>query len=106
MSNRSAWNKLYKRNVNGSTQVWWQEQDGGRYRTHSGQLDGKITVSEWTQATPKNVGRANETSSEEQAQVEIEAAYVLKRKKGYRDELAAAERLADPHGHEFEGRQS
>jgi ATP-dependent DNA ligase len=84
---------LYKRNVNGSTQVWWMERVGGRYRTHSGQLDGKITVSEWTQATPKNVGRANETSSEAQAQVELEAAYVLKRKKGYRDDLGAARTL-------------
>lgn len=81
----SNMNKLYKRTSTGATQVWWQEIDGNKFRTHSGQDGGKIVVSEWTTCTAKNVGKANETTPEEQAKLEVEANYVLKRKKGYCD---------------------
>lgn len=83
--------KLYKRTSTGATQVWWQELAGPRYRTHSGQLDGKIVVSEWTTAKPKNVGRANATTSEQQAAKEVESNYTLKRKAGYEDTPTAAQ---------------
>lgn len=76
---------LYKRTATGATQVWWMEQDGPRYRTHSGQHGGAITTTAWTTAKPKNVGRSNETSAEQQASAEVASAYELKRKKGYRD---------------------
>lgn len=75
--------KLYKRTSTGATQTWWLELEGDRYRTHSGQLEGAITTSAWTQAKPKNVGRSNETSGEEQAAAEVASAYELKGKKGY-----------------------
>lgn len=76
---------LYKRTATGSTQVWSMECIGGRYRTITGKLGGAMTTSEWTQAVPKNVGRANATSAAEQAEAEVAAEYELKRKKGYRD---------------------
>lgn len=76
---------LYKRTTTGATQTWWIEQEGDRYRMHSGQLGGAITVSAWTTAKPKNVGRANETTGEQQASAEVDSAYELKRKKGYLD---------------------
>ena len=82
--------KLYKVTSTGATQVWWLEREGGRYCTHSGQVDGAIVVSEWTRAEPKNVGRSNQTSPEEQARAEVAAKYELKRKKGYRDTPDAA----------------
>lgn len=84
---------LYKKNVDGSIQTWWLEQDGDRYRTHSGKLKGKIVVSEWTTAKPKNTGRSNATTSEEQAVAEIESAYTLKRKKGYADSPSDAKKV-------------
>lgn len=82
--------KLYKRTATGAVQVWWQETIGDRYRTHSGQDGGQIVTSEWTVATPKNVGRSNETTAEDQARAEVESNYTLKRKKGYVDSLGIA----------------
>lgn len=76
---------LYKRTTTGATQTWWIEQEADRYRMHSGQLGGAITVSAWTTAKPKNVGRANETTGTQQASAEVDSAYELKRKKGYLD---------------------
>lgn len=73
---------LYKRTTTGAIQVWWMEQNGNGYRTHSGQLDGSIVVSAWTHAEPKNVGRTNATTAEEQATLEIEAKYTKKIEQG------------------------
>lgn len=82
--------KLYKRTSTGAIQVWWQEREDDRYRTHSGQYNGAIVSSEWTVAVPKNVGRANATTASEQAEAEVGANYELKRKKGYTDSADAA----------------
>lgn len=82
--------KLYKRTATGAVQVWWQERNGGQYRTHSGQDGGQIVTSEWTQAKPKNVGRSNETTADTQARLEVESNYARKRKDGYRDSVGAA----------------
>jgi len=75
---------LYKETSTGAIQKWWMEQDGAKYRSHSGQIEGKITTSEWTIAQPKNVGRSNATTGEQQASAEIDSEYELKVKKGYR----------------------
>lgn len=82
--------KLYKRTATQAIQVWWQECVADRYRTHSGQHEGQIVTSEWTVAVPKNVGRSNETTAEQQAVLEVEANYELKRKKGYLDRIDTA----------------
>lgn len=59
------------------------EQNGGDYRSTSGQLDGAKTVSGWTTAKPKNVGKSNETSPTEQAALEIQSKYDKKLRMGY-----------------------
>lgn len=82
--------KLYKVTATNAVQVWWQELEGDRYRTHSGQVDGKIVTSEWTIAEPKNVGRANMTSAEDQALLEVESKYARKMKDGYTKSVAMA----------------
>lgn len=82
--------KLYKRTATGAVQVWWQERVGERYRTHSGQVDGQIVTSEWTVAKPKNVGRSNETSPEDQAKAEVASNYTRKKKDGYNETVEAA----------------
>lgn len=79
-----VYDKLYKRTSTGAIQVWWMERDYEHHRSHSGQLNGAITTSMWTACTAKNVGRSNEVSPQEQAELEVAAEYTLKQKKGYR----------------------
>ena len=74
---------LYKRTSSGKVQVWFMEVDGDRYRSTSGQQDGKKTTTEWTIAKAKNVGRANETTPEQQAVAEVEAEYEKKLARDY-----------------------
>ena len=69
---------LYKRTSTGAVQVWWMEIEGSKYRTISGKKDGKLVTSEWTLAEPKNVGRSNETTGEEQAIFEVKSIYTKK----------------------------
>lgn len=73
---------LYKKTSTGKTQVWSQELDGNRYRSISGQLDGKKVVGAWTVCTGKNIGKANETSPEQQAALEVAANYKKKLAQG------------------------
>lgn len=74
--------ELYKLDSKGKTRVWYMEQDGDRFRTCDGVLDGKVKESGWKTAKPTNVGRSNERSGVEQAKFEIEARYT-KQLKGY-----------------------
>jgi DNA ligase-1 len=82
--------KLYKQTATNAIQVWWQEREGSSYRTHSGQDGGQIVSSNWTVARPKNVGRSNETTPEQQAELEIASNYTLKLKSGYQETLSGA----------------
>jgi len=74
---------IYKRTETGKTQEWTIEVKGNKYRTISGQTDGKKVISEWTEVYGKNVGRANETTDKEQAIKEAEAKRKLKLERGY-----------------------
>ena len=74
---------LYKRTSAGKVQIWFAEVDGERYRTTSGQQDGKKTTTEWTVAKPKNEGRANATTAAQQAVAEVEAEYEKKLARDY-----------------------
>lgn len=74
---------LYKRTSAGKIQIWFIERNGEKYRTTSGQIDGKHTTSEWTVAKPKNEGRANATTAEEQAISQIESIYEKRAKQNY-----------------------
>lgn len=73
---------LYKKTSTGATQVWQREIDGDRYRSISGQIDGVKHPSGWTTATPKNEGKANATTAEEQARLECGSAYKIKLAQG------------------------
>jgi len=74
---------LYKRDTTGEIRQWSMELDGDRYRSISGRRGGKLTTSGWTKAWPKNVGRSNETSPEQQAKLEVNAEYRKKLDQGY-----------------------
>lgn len=68
--------KLYKIDENENVRVWWMELVGPSYRTHSGVLGGKIVESGWKTAKPKNVGKKNATTAEEQAALQVERTYL------------------------------
>lgn len=74
--------KLYKLNSSGKIQEWSVEIENNAYRTHSGQIGGKITISEWRYAVGKNQGKANETSDNEQALKEAQSMFVSKKEQG------------------------
>jgi hypothetical protein len=74
--------KLYKLNAHGKVLEWYLERDGNKYRTISGQQDGKQTTSNWTIAVGKNIGKKNATTGEDQADKECLAKYEKKLKGG------------------------
>lgn len=79
---------LYKAASSGATQVLNMEIVGDTYTRSWGQLDGKMQTKATT-AKPKNVGRANETTAEEQAIIEAEAVWVKKQKANYSTSIEA-----------------
>lgn len=93
---------LYTTDSKGKTRWWKMEQDGPRFRTVSGLLDGKAVESEWTECFPKNVGRANATTAEEQCSAEILSLYTKKLDRKYHtaEDFKAAGSSA---GYKFQG---
>ena len=75
--------KLYKKTTIGKIQTWQIVTDGDKYRTISGQQDGKKIQNNWTTCKPKNVGRSNATTGDEQAIKEAVAKHDKKLESGY-----------------------
>ena len=84
---------LYTQDSNGNIRVWWMEQNGNKYRTHSG-VEGSdnIVTSDWSTAEPKNVGKKNATTGDEQAKSEIDAKYKKQLKTGYHESKKNADK--------------
>ena len=81
---------IYKRTSTGAIQQWKQEtnpENSSQYRTISGQVNGKLVTSEWKQAKAKNEGKANATTPEEQALLEIESNYKNKLSRDYHKDI-------------------
>jgi ATP-dependent DNA ligase len=74
---------LFSRTSTGAVQQWTVQIDGNKFRVESGQTDGKKVLSEWTVCEPKNIGRANATTANEQAVSEAQAKWDKKVKLGY-----------------------
>jgi DNA ligase-1 len=74
---------LYKCDSTGKVRTYQIEIDGDRYRMITGTKDGKKVESKWTICTPKNVGKSNETSPEDQAIAEAEARITKKLSANY-----------------------
>lgn len=76
---------IYKRDTAGKIRTWDYEVSGdGSYRTAAGIRGGNLVRSAFTKCTPKNVGKANETSAVEQALLEGAAEEEKKLKREYR----------------------
>jgi DNA ligase-1 len=82
---------LYKQDSKGKIRTYFIEQEGADYRMVTGLLDGKEIRTKWTTALPKNSGKANATTAEEQAKLEIEARYTKKLGEHYHEEIESAE---------------
>lgn len=79
--------EIYKRDSKGQVRVWRMELDGSAYRTVAGLQDGKLVTSEWTECKPKNVGRSNATTAEEQAESEVNSHYKKKLEGEYHEKV-------------------
>ena len=78
---------LFKPAKTGATQQWSIEVQGDSFICTYGQLGGKMQT-QVTKCEPKNIGRANETTPEQQAQLEAEALVTKKLKSGYSYEIS------------------
>lgn len=84
-------NTIYKKTKANKIQEWTVEIDGSKYRTISGQTDGQKVISEWTLCKPKNEGKANATSADEQALKEAQALHKKKLERGYFEDIEQIE---------------
>jgi len=75
---------LYKKDSKGKLRFLDISTDGDTVVQVSGLVDGKH-VTNVSQCEGKNIGRSNETTPEEQAELQAEAKYVKKLKEGYFD---------------------
>ena len=79
----------FKRDSKGKIRMWSYQTgvnpDTGEaaWRSISGLKDGEYVTSEWKIAKPKNIGRANATTSKQQAELEADAEVAKKLKNGY-----------------------
>lgn len=74
---------LYGKDSKGGFKIWTVEAIGDEVHVSHGKLDGKMQL-KVTKCVPKNVGRANETTPETQAQLEAESKYKKQIDKLYR----------------------
>jgi ATP-dependent DNA ligase len=81
--------KLFKYTQTGAVQEWQIFFDNGEYYTVSGQVEGKKITNVPTKCKGKNIGKKNETSPEQQAELEARAKWQKKRDEGYTDDVDA-----------------
>lgn len=81
---------LYKKDTKGKIRFLKITTDEGLLTQESGVLGGKSVTHEST-SKPKNIGRANETTSAEQARLEAESKLLKKLDEGYFETQKAAE---------------
>ena len=83
--------KLFKKTSTGKIQEWRVWVVNNTIHSESGKLGGKMIKSEDVIKVGKNIGKANETSPEEQAELEAESKWIAKKKKGYVETIDDAE---------------
>ena len=90
--------KLYKIDSLGKLREWTMHIEGDAFYAVKGLVGKKLTQDKPTHATAKNVGRSNETSDEEQAELEAKARWDKKLKEGYAltPEDAESKKYYDP----------
>lgn len=84
---------LYKTVKSGKKQVWKIWTDGDKLYHTFGFIDGKMRDPVARECTAKNVGRANETTAEEQAEKEALAKWKQQLEKGYEPECEKGKKM-------------
>ena len=91
-----TYTELYQKDQTGKVRYWYMQRDldqPGSYRSVSGIVGREDTsqqVSEWSFASPKNVGKVNGTTADEQAVVIINSTYRIRNEQGYAADLRDA----------------
>jgi len=83
--------KLYKKTSTGAIQYWKVWTEGNVIKTAYGQVDGKEQITADVIYEGKNVGRSNETTPEQQAELEAKSHWEKKNKKNYVENIDRAE---------------
>lgn len=79
---------LYKRsNSKEHINQWQIEVEGNKFRTTTGFVNMKMFTGDWTECTPKNVGKKNSTTAEEQALFEAQALHTKRKDLGYWEDI-------------------
>jgi DNA ligase-1 len=73
---------LYHKGKQGELRVWSVWTEGSKIKTEYGVFNGEMQIST-KEATPKNVGRSNETTAEQQAILEAQSLYQFKLDRKY-----------------------
>jgi DNA ligase-1 len=84
---------LYKLDTTGKIRQWTVKVKDNSFWTEQGQVDGKIVINKPTITTPKNEGRANATTAEEQAILEAKAKYTKYLDKGYVENIEDVDKI-------------
>lgn len=84
---------LYCRSSTGKAQQWTIISDGDGFYTIAGQVGGKLTQSKPNKCIGKNIGKANETTPEEQAVLEAQAKWDKKIKEDYKTNIKDIDNL-------------
>ena len=79
---------LFKSNKNGSIQQWSVSTFEDTYTVQFGQVDGAMQTAVTT-CTGKHLGKSNETSASQQAELEAAALIAKKLKSGYSTDSSA-----------------
>lgn len=87
---------LYKYTSKGQAQQWEIKVYADSFYTIEGIVGGKLTTSDPTICTGKNIGKANETTAEEQAILEAKSRWQKKLDKGYNEVLTEEKRFFEP----------
>ena len=82
---------LYKKDTTNKIRQWSIIAEDNKFWTEQGVLDGKIVVNKPTITYPKNIGKKNETSAEEQANAEAKAKWEIKKSGEYFESIDAAQ---------------
>ena len=82
--------KLFKQTSSGAIQEWLVETEGNKVVTHFGQLNSPNIQTTSEVVFGKNIGKINETTDEEQAQLRAQQMFDAKLKKGYTQDLELA----------------
>jgi len=82
---------LYKKTSTGAIQYWKIWTENNVIKTAYGQVDGKEQITEDVIHEGKNIGRSNETTPAQQAELEAKSHWDKKKKKNYVEEIDRAE---------------